>query len=281
MAAIFTPEIIAFLLIAGALVGFVSAFFGVGGCFIMVPVMIFCFNELMGVPLDIAVKIAFGTNMAVVVPTAFSGAWKHSKKISFPKQHYLYYAIPVGIGSVIGSVGAYFAPGYLLKILFGIACIIGAYRFMTARPKQVAELKELNKEKYVAGGLGSGGVAHFMGIGGGLVYMPVLNTLLEIPIHTAVLISISTMVIGSSVGAVSFGILGSLQQTAAYPPYSFGWFNLIAFLTLASTSVITAQLGASMTHRIQPKQLKILLAILYIYVGLRLIGVFAWLGIPI
>ncbi|RLI24125.1 MAG: sulfite exporter TauE/SafE family protein, partial [Candidatus Hecatellales archaeon] len=49
-------------LAAGAGVGFVSAMFGVGGCFIMVPVMIFMFTGL-GVPLDVAVKVAFGTNL--------------------------------------------------------------------------------------------------------------------------------------------------------------------------------------------------------------------------
>lgn len=286
MVAEFTLGIILFLLLSGCVVGFVSAFFGVGGCFIMVPVMIFCFNEIMGVPVGLATKVAFGTNMGVVVPTALSGALKHRKQLlrsdkTFPTKNYVQFIIPVGVGSVLGSIGAYFAPGALLKVLFGIICIIGAYQFMTAAPKPIETLEPPELKKYATAGIGAGGIAHFMGIGGGLVYMPVLNTILGVPIRLAVAISVATMVIGSSVGAFSFGILGSFQQTEAYPPWSFGWFNLVAFLTLASTSVLFAQLGATATHKIAPKRFKVLLAFVYFYVGLRLIGVFKWLGLPI
>jgi len=58
---------------AGAAVGLVSSFFGVGACFITVPVTIFVFEVYMGCPPQLAPLIAFGTNMAVVVPTALSG----------------------------------------------------------------------------------------------------------------------------------------------------------------------------------------------------------------
>ena len=75
------------LLIAGAGVGFINGLFGVGGCFLMVPTMFFLFKG-MGVPVDTAMKVALGTNMAVVVPTALSGVFRHAKIKKFSMPHY-------------------------------------------------------------------------------------------------------------------------------------------------------------------------------------------------
>ncbi len=272
-------DVFLMLLAVGAAVGFVSAFFGVGGCFLMVPVIITIFSG-MGIDIGIATKVALGTNMGVVVPTALSGAIRHSREIEYPRTHFIRFAIPVTVGSVIGSVGAFLAPGTMLKVLFGILCIIGAYRFMTARPKPVDQLPEADPAKWGAAGVVSGGTANFLGIGGGLVYVPMLNTVLSVPARYAVAISVGTMVIGSSVGAIMFAALGSLTPASSLPPGSIGWFNIPVFIALGLSSVVFAQLGARATHRISPKKFKILLALVYVYVGLKLTGVLALLGWP-
>lgn len=289
--------VILVLLVIGALVGLVSSFFGVGACFIMVPVMITVLERLEGVPPNVAPLIAFGTNMAIVVPTALSGAFRHEKKLRskeyhFPWKNYIWFVIPVVIGSVIGSLSAYvffisyraFA-GLILKTLFGIMCLIGAYRFMRARPLELHELKEPDPKLYTAGGLVSGFLANFMGIGGGLVYMPVLNAVLAIPVLFAVEISLSTMVIGSAVGSSMFGLLGSIDQAAnpsSYPAWTFGWFNLELFLVIGVASIIFAQIGPHLAHKTNPKQFKILLAAVYVYVGIRLVvnGFLQLQGLP-
>jgi len=288
--------ILIILIIAGSAVGLVSSFFGVGACFIMVPVMMFCFETYMGAAPEISPLVAFGTNMAVVVPTALSGVYKHikemkKKEIAFPTNHYLNFAIPVGFGSLTGAIMAYILfsnfraiAGLLLKTIFGVFCIIGAYRFMTAKPKPKDILPKLSKPKSYTSGFLSGTLAHFIGIGGGLIYMPVLNAILEIPVQLAVSISLATMVIGSSVGFVSFMVLGyndSIINASQYPWLSIGWFNLLAFLGLGVSSIILAQVGPILTRKISPKKFKILLAIVYIYIGIRLIinGIFQLMGL--
>jgi len=75
---IHAAQIIA-LLITGLGVGFVSGMLGVGGCFIMVPVQYWALTSI-GVDPTIAIRIAFGTNLLVVLPTAFSGAMTHHKE---------------------------------------------------------------------------------------------------------------------------------------------------------------------------------------------------------
>ncbi len=273
------------LILAGAAVGLVSSYFGVGACFIMVPVMISVLTGIYNVNPSLAPLIAFGTNMAIVVPTAISGLIRHwrefkRKGMAFPVNHYVRFAIPVGIGSFLGSLLAFTfftayrrVAGLVLKLLFGVTCLIGAYRFMRARAKSVSELREPNTLRYVLAGLFCGCLAHFMGIGGGLIYIPTLNVLLEIPIHIAVAISIATMIIGSSIGSISFGLLGYLDQLKHpedYPPFTFGWFNLLLFTFIGIPSILSAQVGPRLAHKTPPRKLKFLLALLYTYIGVRL-----------
>jgi uncharacterized membrane protein YfcA len=145
--------IAAFMVVTGALVGLVSSFFGVGACFIMVPMMIY-YETFTGVPPTLAPLIAFGTNMAIVVPTAFSGVLRHNrelkmKKLSFPTKHYLSFGVPVGVGGFLGSLAAFTFfttypayAGIMLKTIFGLLCLFGAYRFMMTKPVKVDSLRK-------------------------------------------------------------------------------------------------------------------------------------------
>ncbi|MCP8312734.1 MAG: sulfite exporter TauE/SafE family protein [Candidatus Methylarchaceae archaeon HK01B] len=274
------------LLITGAVVGLVSSFFGVGGSFITVPVTIYIFETFMGVSPGLATLIAFGTNMPIVVLTSFSGVHRHRKELKiknmkFPVRHYLSFGIPVGIGSFIGAllVFTFFTSfraesGIVLEIIFGLFCFFGAYRLMKAKPITVKELTAPPVSKYAASGLFSGIFAHFIGSGGGIVYVPVLNTLLGVPALLAVGISLATMVIGSSIGTLSFGLLGhidQMQHAIDYPPLTFGWLNLTAFLGIGVASVLLAQVGPRLAYRTSPKKFEVLLAIIYFFIGFRLI----------
>jgi len=60
-----------------------------------------------------------------------------------------------------------------------------------------------------------------------------------------------------------------------------GYIDLLQFVLLAGTSVPVAQLGVSAAHRLPGEQLRYVFMALMIYVGLRMMGVFAWLGLPI
>jgi len=283
--------------LAGALVGLVSSFFGVGACFIMVPTMMYCFEHFMKTPPTLSPLIAFGTNMAVVVPTSLSGVLRHRlelhrRGLSFPLRHYLCFAIPVGLGSITGSIFAFIFftsfrahAGIILKTIFGFFCLIGAYRFMRGRPIPVEEVPDVSPLRFGAVGFLSGILAHFIGIGGGIIYMPMLNTVLRMPIQLSVPLSLATMVVGSSTGALSFIALGRIDQLrhpGDYPPLSFGWFNLIAFLTIGVASILLAQVGPLIAHRMEPRRFKILLALVYIYIGLRLVvnGLCQLYGMP-
>ena len=75
----------------------------------------------------------------------------------------------------------------------------------------------VERDRLWSTGIGSGVVAHFLGVGAGLVYMPTLNTILGKPIHQGVTLSQATMVIGSSVGTLIFILLGLFRGLTGLP----------------------------------------------------------------
>ena len=100
---------------------------------------------------------------------------------------------------------------------------------------------------------------------------------MDVPIHSAVALSMGTMIVGSSTGALTFLGLGVYRGIQTILLWTIGYLNMVAFLSLSVTSVILAQFGAMTAHRLSPQRLRLLLAIVYAYVGVKLLGVFGWL----
>ena len=67
------------LILIGIVAGFASGLLGVGGGFLIVPFQYFLLKYI-GVEPDLALLISFGTSLAIIIPTAISGAFLLPKK---------------------------------------------------------------------------------------------------------------------------------------------------------------------------------------------------------
>ena len=266
------------LLITGVGVGFASGLLGVGGCFIMVPVQFWALTS-MGLDPTIAIRIAFGTNLAVVLPTAISGAIGHSRKKAV-----LWKAGSVlGLAGLVGSVvGGYFAahiPGTILKIGFGSAILAGAIRMVTAKPPKGEKEPIDNVLVYIVWGFPLGIVSGIIGIGGGVLMVPIMVLAMRFKMHQSVGTSTALMIFTSIGGILSYTVNG--LNVLGLPPYSVGYVNILQWILLAGTSVPMAQVGVRVAHKLPAKQLKYVFIAVMIYMGLKMIGAFAWLHVPI
>jgi len=184
------------LLITGAGVGFASGLLGVGGCFIMVPVQFWTLTSI-GVEPTIAIRIAFGTNLAVVLPTAISGAIGHNRK----KAVLWKAGIVLGLSGLFGAfTGGFFAahlPVNILKIGFGLAILAGALRMLTAKPPKIEIEQVENYLVYILWGFPLGIVSGIIGIGGGVLLIPVMVLALGFKMHQAVGTSTALMIFTS------------------------------------------------------------------------------------
>ncbi|MBI4267000.1 MAG: sulfite exporter TauE/SafE family protein [Chloroflexi bacterium] len=266
------------LLATGTVAGFAGGLLGLGGAFIMTPMQFMVFTQ-MGIPTDMAIKLAFGTNLMVIIPTAISGVWRHSRK----KAVLWKAAITMGIcGTVVAVGGATLAtrlPGPPLKIAFGVIILLSTLRMLIAGDLPVDTEPETRSWVLAAWSIPVGAMTGTFGVGGGILMIPVMTLVLRFKMHNAVATSLAVMTftaVGGLIGYIANGI-----SVPDLPPYSIGYVNLPSWALLTLTSVGMAQLGAVTAHRIPAKQLRYVFTALVFYMGLRMIGVFEWLNLPL
>ena len=109
--------------------------------------------------------------------------------------------------------------------------------------------------------------------------VPVMVVILKFRIHQAIGTSTAMMIFTSIGGVLSYIIEG--LGMPGLPEYSIGYVNLLQWILLAGTSVPMAQIGARTAHRLPAKQLKYVFIVVMIYMGLKMIGIFSWLHLPI
>jgi uncharacterized membrane protein YfcA len=261
-------------LAVGAGAGFASGLLGVGGGFIMVPVSYWIILAL-GIPSDIAIRIAFGTSLMVILPTAISGTWRHNKKKAVRWKTALTLGACALAGALAGATLAAHLPEKILKVGFGgLVLAIALWMGLGIMPKlrRGDEEPRKNFRLVAACGFPIGMVSGLTGLGGGALIVPMLVLALNFPMHIAVGTSVASIIFASLGGIVGYIING--LGVPDLLPYSIGYINLPIWLCLSATSIPLAQLGARAAHALPAKQLRYIFIAFMVYVGLRMIGVF-------
>jgi uncharacterized membrane protein YfcA len=266
------------LVVTGAAVGFTAALLGVGGGFIMVPVMYWVMSGA-GVSEDIALLTAFGTSLFVIVPTVASSAWRHHKCGAVVWKVSLVLG-PCGlVGGLAGSTIAASLPGSALKMGFGVLVLLIALRMSIGLGGESCEDESLPQPRrlyLVVLGVVMGVVSGLTGLGGGALMVPALVLLFHFPMRRAVATSSAAIIFGALGGIVGYVVNG--LGVPGRLPYSLGYVNLAVWLALIVLSIPMAQLGARTAHMVDARRLRLLFVVLMVYVGLRMMGVFVWLG---
>ena len=266
------------LLATGIGVGFAGGLLGLGGAFIMTPVQYMVFTD-MGLSADLAIKLAFGTNLLVILPTAASGAWRHHQK-GLVRWRVAIIMGCCGLGFALGGATlAAHLPGAALKTVYGVLVLLSGVRMLTARLPKVEPEPVANPWLWFAWAIPVGLLAGVFGIGGAIVTIPVLVLALKFRMHDAVATSLAVMIFTSVGGIVGYIVNGI--GVPGRPPYSVGYVNLPSWFILVVTSVAMAQVGAMTAHRLPARQLQYLFIAIMFYMGLKMIGVYDWLGWPI
>lgn len=117
-----TWELFLLCLGVGVFVGILSSMFGVGGGIIMVPFIVFAFNE--------SQQVAEGTSLLVVVPTAIAGVYAHRKRGFIDTEVALPVAITGVFGAFLGARIAFVTDHHLLQSIFGAITIFVAVKLL-------------------------------------------------------------------------------------------------------------------------------------------------------
>ena len=259
------------LLATGAGAGFASGLLGVGGAFITTPVQ-YAVYTAMNLPTDMAIKLAFGTSLLVVLPTAASGAWRHHKRGAV---WWKAAAVMGGTGLACSFGGATLAahlPGAGLKIAFGAVVLAVAVWMLVSPPAETGEKPRDKPWLWAVWAVPVGLVSGILGIGGGVLLVPIMVLALKFKMHDAVATSLAVIIFTSVGGVVGYIVNGI--GVPNLPPHSIGYVNLLSWSLLAATSVGMAQVGAMATHRLPAERLRYGFVGVMFYIGLRMLGVF-------
>ena len=270
------PVNIFLLLAMGAAVGFVSGMFGIGGGFLMTPLLIF---------VGITPAVAVASVSSHIAASSFSGALSYWRRRAIDPSLALVLMIGGTLGTALGvstftllrSLGQLdlmIALSYvaLLTSVGGVMFWEGLRAIMRARQGALPTVRRPGSHVWIHGlplkmrfkrskiyvsvipvigiGLLIGFLGAVMGIGGGFILVPLLIYILRVPtstvIGTSMVLTLATMMIATMLHAVSNHLV-----------------DAVLALILMVGGVTGAQFGA------RAGQLRLLLGLLILAVGIR------------
>jgi len=276
------PVSLLLILGLGVAVGFISGMFGVGGGFLMTPLLI-----LVGIPSSIAVAsvpshmaassmsgvmsywrrrlVDLGLGLVLLsgglIGTAV-GVWAVSLLLHFGQLDLvvgLSYVILLGI---VGGIMLMESVRAILRTRKGMPPIVrrpGTHAWFHGLP---LKLRFRQSRIYVSAipvtviGFGIGFFGALMGIGGGFLLVPALIYLMRVPttvsVATSLFLTLCTMLLAT--------VLHAVENQAV---------DIVLALVLMLGGVIGAQFGARAGQAIRAEQLRLLLAILVVGVAVR------------
>ena len=279
-----------YLVLTGAVVGFISGLLGIGGGIIMIPVLLWLL-DMTAMEQSVSTHVVFGTSLAVGAVTALSGAITHNHHRKVDLRIVGYLAAGSIVGAQVGGALAHRIDWEMLRGGLGVMLVVVSYLMFRPVHSDEASIKPTleiyqNRNGYgsrnrngtrtmltfVPAGFVVGTVSALFGLGGAVISTPVLVLLFAYPLHVAVGISATLMFFTATSGAVSYIIQG--YGIPNLPPYSIGYVNVFIWGFMVSTSIIMARVGASVTHRIDAQKLRRIFAVFMLVVGLRMFAGF-------
>jgi uncharacterized membrane protein YfcA len=268
----------------GGLVGFMSGMFGVGGGFLMTPLLIF-----IGIPPAVAVA----TEANQIVASSVSGGLAYWRRRAVD--------VPMGLILMAGGIAGSYAGVQLFKLLRQIGqvdllismsyvvflTIIGGLMLReslqaisASRRGQPIRARRPGQHSWILGlplrmrfrqsklyisvippiliGFFVGMMSAIMGVGGGFIMVPAMIYLLRMP---------TNVVIGTSLFQIIF-VTASVTILHAVENQTV---DILLALLLMIGGVIGAQFGAIAGQRLRGEQLRALLAIIVLGVGIKLL----------
>lgn len=239
-------------LIVGLLVGSIGAMLGIGGGIFVVPLMTFVFGAS---PVQ-----AVGTSLFVVMLNSFSGAFGYMRKKMVCLDAAWKFALATIPGALIGSYVSDVLSGDTLSAIFAIFFIsLSGYMFFKSGSTPDTGSSDIpsNYNWKLGTSLSSvvGFLSSILGIGGGIVHVPMMTYLLKFPIKISIATSTAILFVSSVTGVLTHGCLGHIL-----------WLPAIC---IGSGAVIGAQAGVRIVGRVNSSFLVRLCAVFLFAVAVK------------
>jgi uncharacterized membrane protein YfcA len=269
----FTPTVAVLLVLLGFGVGVFGTLVGAGGGFILTPILLLLY------PHDPA-RTLTAISLVVVFFNAASGsvAYRRQRRIDYRS------GIVFGAATIPGAVGGALLVGHVSRAVFdpitgAVLLLLAAWLIFGGTRELHPHLRERTVERDLVDARGEhyhyevplargaiyslavGFVSSFLGIGGGIIHVPLLVSTLGFPIHIAT--ATSHFVLAIMAGAASITHLATSSFSVRH--------GLRRATALSAGVVVGAQLGAHVSLRLSGRTLQLLLAAALVALAVRLL----------
>ncbi len=266
---------VAMALLVGAVVGVVSGLLGIGGGILMVPFLYLLMGSTawsgLEVPVEHQAALAHATSLAVIVPAALSGLLAFRRMNLIPWGAILPLAVAAAFAALLGARVAIALPGPVLKLVFGLFLLASSRRLLRGRegPDEAsAEERRVRWTVAVPGGGAVGLLSALLGIGGGIVAIPILIRWVGLELHRVVPTSIAIIAFAAPAGVLAYALAGPVP---GLPGGAVGYVHLPSALAMAPGAALLAPVGARWNRRLGTRALRLALGALLLVFGVQLI----------
>lgn len=258
------------LVASGAATGFVGALLGLGGGVFLVP--------LLSLVLQLPIRTAIGASLVSVIATSSASATVNLNRGLVNTRLGLALEVATSLGGLAGGLLASLLTQRQLFLAFGSTLLLmGVLVFLRSGRRNViadddaepgllgGRLQEgervyVYRVKRLPFGLGAslaaGAISGLLGVGGGIVKVPALNTFCGIPIRVA--------------AATSAFMIGVTAAASSFIYWHRGDVSPAVSAAVALGALPAGLLGAHLSERIDARLLKMLMAAVLLLVGARM-----------
>lgn len=260
----------------GFVVGAYGTLVGAGGGFVLVPALLLIY------PGEKPASVT-SISLAVVFFNALSGSAAYARLRRIDYVTGVIFAAAAMPGAIGGAFLVSAVPRQLFDVMFGaILLLLAAYtawsagmteairppvrgRGVITRTMPGGEEGQTFRYSYslpqgIAYSAGVGFISSLLGIGGGVVHVPIMITLLRFPVHIAVATSHFVLAISAASGTTVHLANGDLAGS-----------NLVRALLLSAGVIPGAQVGARLAQRLHGALIVRALAVALFALGVRLV----------
>ncbi len=246
--------------ISGIVSGTLGGLLGIGGATILVPAL----TLLFGLPIHLAIAVSLVNNVVV----SLTATMRYRNRGLLHRKVILIMNVGSIAGIAIGTFMATRSPEATLKVFFGVFLLLMVVNVLLNKEAENTEVMKdpTHREEVGLTGLGfvMGLLGALLGLGGGTVAVPVLNTVFKMPLRQAIANSLATIILSSALGAIIYFYLGSGTLFTGNE----------AILTAASIvpgSILGARAGAMLSEHLHTKYIKYIFYALLLYIAYSMI----------
>ncbi|MDQ3555365.1 MAG: sulfite exporter TauE/SafE family protein [Gemmatimonadota bacterium] len=264
----------------GLVAGILSGLIGIGGGVLMVPFLYFYYANpaWFGVHVrpDVATVVAHATSLFAIIPTSIRGAFAfHRARLVVWRAVW-----PIGSASIFAALlGARLAtilPAPLLRVSFGALLMLSAVRLVRKRPRsgEAHHHVEMRLSLPITAGVGfaTGLFSALLGVGGGIVAIPLLLQVVGIDVRRVAATSIGIIVLTSIGGTVAYMVSGAGEP--GRPPTAVGYVDVAAGGMMFLGALVSVGWGTRLNQRLEARTLALVFAGVFLLIGVRLIATY-------